>query len=50
VRIARLGEVEGFLTGYFEPIVQGSRFPNPEFHIPLHRRPPDLVAASDDDK
>jgi membrane-bound lytic murein transglycosylase A len=46
VRIARLGEVEGFLTGYFEPIVQGSRFPNPEFHIPLHRRPPDLVAAA----
>src|SRR5262249_9844601 len=26
VRIARLGDVEGFLTGYFEPIVQGSRF------------------------
>ncbi len=47
VRIARLGEVEGFLTGYFEPIVQGSRFPNPEFHIPLYRRPPDLVAAGD---
>jgi membrane-bound lytic murein transglycosylase A len=45
VRIARLGEAEGFLTGYFEPIVQGSRFPNPEFHVPLYRRPPDLVAA-----
>ncbi len=45
VRIARLGEVDGFLTGYFEPIVQGSRFPNPEFHIPLYRRPHDLVAA-----
>jgi membrane-bound lytic murein transglycosylase A len=45
VRIARLGEVEGFLTGYFEPIVQGSRFPNPEFHVPLYRRPPELVAA-----
>src|SRR5215471_3586487 len=45
VRIARLGEGEGFLTGYFEPIVRGSRFPNPEFHIPLYRRPPDLVAA-----
>jgi membrane-bound lytic murein transglycosylase A len=45
VRIARLGEVEGFLTGYFEPIVQGSRFPNPEFHVPLYRRPRDLVAA-----
>jgi membrane-bound lytic murein transglycosylase A len=45
VRIARLGEVEGLLTGYFEPIVQGSRFPNRYFHVPLYRRPPDLVAA-----
>jgi len=24
------------LTGYFEPIVQGSRLPNPEFHVPLY--------------
>jgi len=45
VRISRLGEPQGFLTGYFEPIVRGSRFPNPEFHVPLYRRPPDLVAA-----
>jgi len=45
VRIVRLGEVEGFLTGYYEPIVQGSRLPNPEFHVPLYRRPRDLVAA-----
>jgi membrane-bound lytic murein transglycosylase A len=45
VRISRLGEQQGFLTGYFEPIVQGSRFPTPEFHVPLYRRPPDLVAA-----
>ena len=45
VRIARLGEAQGFLTGYYEPIVQGSRFPNPEFHVPLYRRPRDLVAA-----
>jgi membrane-bound lytic murein transglycosylase A len=45
VRISRLGEAQGFLTGYFEPVVQGSRFPNPEFHVPLYRRPPDLVAA-----
>ena len=45
VRIARLGEAEGLLTGYFEPIVAGSRFPNPEFHVPLYRRPRDLVAA-----
>jgi membrane-bound lytic murein transglycosylase A len=45
VRIARLGEANGFLTGYYEPIVGGSRFPNPEFHVPLYRRPPDLIAV-----
>ena len=45
VRIARLGEKDGFLTGYYEPVVEGSRFPSPEFHVPLYRRPRDLVAA-----
>jgi peptidoglycan lytic transglycosylase A len=45
VRIGRLGEAEGLLTGYFEPIVAGSRFPSPEFSVPLYRRPRDLVAA-----
>jgi peptidoglycan lytic transglycosylase A len=45
VRIARLGEREGLLTGYFEPIVAGSRFPSPEFHVPVYRRPRDLVAT-----
>jgi membrane-bound lytic murein transglycosylase A len=43
VRIAKLGETTGLLTGYYEPIVDGSRFPNPEMHFPLYRRPPDLV-------
>src|SRR5438034_600427 len=45
VRIGRLGDAEGLLPGYFEPIVAGSRFPTPEFHVPLYRRPRDLVAA-----
>src|SRR5262249_30755261 len=45
VRIARLGEAEGLLTGYFEPVVRGSRFPSPEFHVPMYRRPRDLIAA-----
>jgi membrane-bound lytic murein transglycosylase A len=40
-----LGEAEGFLTGYYEPVVQGSRFPNPEFNVPLYRRPRDLIAV-----
>ena len=45
LRIGRLGEAQGLLTGYFEPIVAGSRFPSPEFHVPLYRRPRDLEAA-----
>jgi membrane-bound lytic murein transglycosylase A len=43
VRIAKLGEKTGLLTGYYEPIVDGSRFPNPEFSAPLYRRPNDLL-------
>jgi membrane-bound lytic murein transglycosylase A len=43
VRIAKLGESTGLLTGYYEPIVEGSRFPSPEFSTPLYRRPRDLV-------
>ena len=42
VRIAKLGEATGFCTGYYEPIVEGSRFPNPEFSAPIYRRPRDL--------
>src|SRR6266851_2247495 len=45
VAIARIGEAKGLLTGYFEPVVDGSRFPGPEFHTPLYRRPPDLLVA-----
>jgi membrane-bound lytic murein transglycosylase A len=43
VRISRLGESAGLLTGYYEPIVDGSRFPTREFHVPIYRRPPDLL-------
>src|SRR5204863_6129714 len=43
VRIASLGKSTGLLTGYYEPIVDGSRFPSPEFQWPLYRRPPDLL-------
>lgn len=45
VRIAKAGEVQGFLTGYYEPIVAGSRFPTPEFNVPMYRRPGDLASA-----
>ena len=43
LRISKLGDSAGFLTGYYEPIVAGSRFPTREFTVPVYRRPPDLV-------
>jgi len=42
-RIAKLGDAAGFLTGYYEPIVDGSRFPTGIYHVPIYRRPPDLL-------
>ena len=47
LRINRLGDNQGFLTGYYEPIVEGSRFPTREFTVPLYRRPADLVAPGE---
>jgi len=43
LRIAKLGDSAGLLTGYYEPIVDGSRFPTGVFKVPIYRRPPDLV-------
>ena len=43
VRITPLGETAGFLTGYYEPIVDGSREPTEEFIHPLYRTPPGLL-------
>jgi peptidoglycan lytic transglycosylase A len=43
LRIAKLGDSAGLLTGYYEPIVDGSRFPTGLFKVPIYRRPPDLV-------
>lgn len=34
---------DGLLTGYYEPLVKGSRVANANFQTPLYRRPPDLV-------
>src|SRR4029077_5907608 len=45
IRIRKLGDAAGFLTGYYEPIVDGSRFPTREFTVSLYRRPRDLLSA-----
>jgi membrane-bound lytic murein transglycosylase A len=45
VRIARLGENAGFLTGYYEPIVDGARSPSEVYDVPVYRKPWNLIAA-----
>jgi membrane-bound lytic murein transglycosylase A len=45
LRIAKVGDPDGFLTGYYEPIVAGSRFPTPEYTVPMYRRPGDIITA-----
>lgn len=35
-------EPVGLLTGYYEPVVEGSRLPTPEFRVPLYAPPANL--------
>jgi membrane-bound lytic murein transglycosylase A len=42
LRISKLGEGEGFVTGYYEPIVDGSRTENEVYKVPVFRRPSNL--------
>ena len=38
----------GLLTGYYEPVIAGSRIAGPGFTTPIYRRPPDLVNLVDE--
>jgi membrane-bound lytic murein transglycosylase A len=38
----------GLLTGYYEPVLQGSRTPGGPYQTPIYKRPPDLVNVVDD--
>ncbi len=42
IRISRLGEGEGFVTGYYEPIVDGSKTKTDVYNVPVYRRPSNL--------
>ncbi len=42
VRISRLGETDGFVTGYYEPIIDGSRTRTDVYTVPVYRRPSNL--------
>jgi membrane-bound lytic murein transglycosylase A len=42
LRISRLGEGEGFVTGYYEPVLEGSRTQTDVYNVPVYRRPSNL--------
>ena len=42
LQISRLGEDAGFVTGYYEPIVEGSRTQTDVYNVPVYRRPSNL--------
>src|ERR1044072_6874314 len=43
VRGGKIDDPNGFLTGYYDPIVDGSRTLTDDFKVPLYGRPRDLV-------
>ncbi len=42
LRISRLGEPDGFVTGYYEPVLEGSRTQTDVYNVPVYRRPSNL--------
>ena len=42
LRISRLGEDDGFVTGYYEPVLEGSRTQTDIYNVPVYRRPSNL--------
>jgi peptidoglycan lytic transglycosylase A len=44
VRIAKLGDSAGLLTGYYEPEVDGRRTPDGEFTVSIYKKPRELVS------
>src|SRR5882724_12240119 len=44
LQISRLGEDAGFVTGYYEPVIDGSRTQTEIYNVPVYRRPSNLFA------
>jgi membrane-bound lytic murein transglycosylase A len=42
LRISRIGEDDGFVTGYYEPVIEGSRAQTDVYAVPVYRRPSNL--------
>ncbi|HVS13069.1 MAG TPA: murein transglycosylase A [Thermoanaerobaculia bacterium] len=43
--VANRDQPVGLFTGYYEPLLRGSRTRSPRYTVPLHRQPPDLVSV-----
>lgn len=43
VQIGNDGATDGLITGYYEPLLNGSRTPSPRYRYPIYRVPDDLV-------
>ncbi len=42
-RVSDQGNPDGLFTGYYEPVLYGSRHPDGRYRVPLHLPPPDLL-------
>jgi membrane-bound lytic murein transglycosylase A len=42
LRISKLGDSDGFVTGYYEPVIDGSLTQNEVYNVPVYRRPSNL--------
>jgi len=42
LQISRLGETQGFVTGYYEPVIEGSPIKTSDYTVPVYRRPSNL--------
>ena len=42
LQISRLGEEQGFVTGYYEPVIDGSKTRTDLYTVPVYRRPSNL--------
>ncbi|MFZ5737904.1 MAG: murein transglycosylase A [Pseudomonadota bacterium] len=42
LQISRLGEPLGFVTGYYEPVIEGSPVKTDDYTVPVYRRPSNL--------
>jgi membrane-bound lytic murein transglycosylase A len=47
VRIIPNGETNGFFTGYYETVIEGSRKRTAEYNVPIYRAPSGALASAD---